>query len=197
MPSAFFAGVCAADRAWGNAITASSAAPAVDRARRRRMATRFMRRLLDGRLKTADYMRSKRPPQRDRLPRVLLFLTAVIVSASLSAAPQTPQSDSRLQESDRLFEQAQALQKDGKIRDAIDVARKAATIVERIRGDMHLDTADALSNVGQLQFLAQDYAQAVQNFSRAVAIQEKLLPADSPDLAISLNDLANAYRGTG
>jgi CHAT domain-containing protein len=111
--------------------------------------------------------------------------------APVQAAPQDP----KLQEADRLFKEAKALQKDGKVRDAIDAAQKATALIEEVRST-HLDTADAFADLGSLQLSARDYAGAAKSFERVVAIQEKLIP-DSKELGESLNDLGTAYRRLG
>src|SRR5262249_45823744 len=83
------------------------------------------------------------------------------------------QQDPRLDEASRLFEQALALRKDGKLREGVAAAEKAAALVEQVRGAEHLDTAGALMKLGALQFAVPNYAGAARTFERALSIYEK------------------------
>jgi CHAT domain-containing protein/tetratricopeptide (TPR) repeat protein len=119
------------------------------------------------------------------------------VPTTQAAAIHRQQQDPRLDEAARLIEEAQALRKDGKLRDGVAAAEKAVTLVEQVRGADHLDTATVLMELGGLQFAGASYASAARSFERALAIREKALPSDDPAVAASLNGLANAYRGVG
>src|SRR5262249_7203613 len=107
------------------------------------------------------------------------------------------QQDPRLDEASRLFEQALALRKDGKLREGVAAAEKAAALVEQVRGAEHLDTAGALMKLGALQFAVPNYAGAARTFERALSIYEKARPSDDPAVGEALNGLANAYCGLG
>lgn len=54
-----------------------------------------------------------------------------------------------------------------------------------------------LSNLAELYRAMNRYHEAEELYSRAIAIQEKVLGPEHPDLAVTLNDLAELYRNEG
>jgi tetratricopeptide (TPR) repeat protein len=57
-----------------------------------------------------------------------------------------------------------------------------------------LQEADRLNELGMEQYRKAQYAQALESFQRSLAIREQALGANHPDVATSLNNLANLYQ---
>ncbi len=55
----------------------------------------------------------------------------------------------------------------------------------------------ALNNLGLLYYSQGKYAEAEPLFKRALAIEEKALGPDHPDLATTLENMADLYKKTG
>ena len=96
-----------------------------------------------------------------------------------------------------IFEQAEALRKQGKVAEAIQQYEKAVELASRAHGPNDLFTATLLHNLGALYQTAQDYDKAEDQILRGLKIREAGLPADHPNLALSVSRLAEVYRLTG
>jgi len=104
-----------------------------------------------------------------------------------------------------LNQQVHHLIEQGKYQEALPIAEKAVEVAKRARGPEHLDTADALNNLGLLFKKSGDYAskldQAMGEYAKAepllleaLQIRQKALGPEHPDTARSLDDLGELYR---
>jgi CHAT domain-containing protein/tetratricopeptide (TPR) repeat protein len=77
---------------------------------------------------------------------------------------------------------------------AEDCLRRSIALFEKLRGpDAYLMTSP-LANLGRLLATERgDYAAAEAAYLRAIAIRERVVGPDNPDLMLSLNNLANIY----
>ena len=69
--------------------------------------------------------------------------------------------------------------------------QRAVSIFRKSIGNEHVDTAEAMSRLGQLYELQGLYSQAEPLFQQAIAIREKQQGADNPHVA---GELKNAPR---
>jgi tetratricopeptide (TPR) repeat protein/DNA-binding XRE family transcriptional regulator len=83
-----------------------------------------------------------------------------------------------------------ALQRAGDLRGARIWFERAVAIRDRALGPDHLDTAQSLSNLGQVLVYQGEPAAAHPLFERTLAIRENVLGHDHPTTAQVLNDLA-------
>jgi CHAT domain-containing protein len=74
---------------------------------------------------------------------------------------------------------------------------RAIAIREAASGGEHPDVSTFLSNLANLYYRQQLYAQAEPLYVRALAIREQILDKSHPDVATSLNHLANVYSAQG
>jgi tetratricopeptide (TPR) repeat protein len=79
----------------------------------------------------------------------------------------------------------------GKKADAIDIAREALRLRREILGETHADVATSLDDLGAM-LMDGDLASAESLMRESLAIRRKLLPADDPQLAVGLSNLAYA-----
>ena len=63
-----------------------------------------------------------------------------------------------------------------------------------VYGDMHLDTAATLNNMGNVYQSQGKYEQALEAFSKSLDIKIKLVGQDSPQTAATLDNMAIVYR---
>jgi tetratricopeptide (TPR) repeat protein len=92
---------------------------------------------------------------------------------------------------------ADALQAQGKNRQAEPLLRRALAIRERVLGPEHPDTALCLNQLGALLRLRDKTAEAVAVDRRALAIREKIRGPEHFETAVSLNNLAVALHDEG
>ena len=71
------------------------------------------------------------------------------------------------------------------------VARHIVRTKERRVGRAHAETAQSLHNLGLVRAARGEFAQAIPLFERALAIRHASLPADSPEVADTLDQLAS------
>ena len=90
-----------------------------------------------------------------------------------------------------------SLYKDGKIAQAIPLARSFADLVLRLKGTYDPDYASSLNNLAVLYESLSDYTKAEPLFLEAKTILEKVLGKEHPDYATSLNNLAYFYHSLG
>ncbi len=77
----------------------------------------------------------------------------------------------------------------GRLHDAEVAYRSALQVQEKLLGSAHIDVGDTLSNLALL-LGEKNSDEALSLLERAAAIREQNLPADHPDLALSLINLA-------
>ena len=70
------------------------------------------------------------------------------------------------------------------------LARRIVRTKERRVGRVHVETAQSLHNLGLVRAARGEFAQAIPLFERALAIRRASLPADSADVADTLDQLA-------
>ena len=118
---------------------------------------------------------------------------------------QSAQQSAQLAEAERLIERANKLEEEGNNEKAILVQEKALAIQEKVLGKEHLEVVNTLNGLAELykskgilisykKALAKEsYAKAEALYLRSLAIQEKILGKEHPDVATTLYDLAELY----
>jgi hypothetical protein len=76
-------------------------------------------------------------------------------------------------------------------------ARLARASLERTGGEHDLLRAWLLTNEGILAYAQHDWANALARFEEGLALKEKMLPPNHPDITMSLNDIANSLARMG
>lgn len=118
-------------------------------------------------------------------------IAIVVMAAAFIVAPVPLKADTR---SD-LTAQISALSGEAKYTDALQKAEALAELTKAENGGNTAAYAEALSWIAFLHNVTGDVLGASSYFERAAAIYEKVLPADHPDLATSLNNLGfDRYR---
>jgi CHAT domain-containing protein len=72
------------------------------------------------------------------------------------------------------------------------IAERGLRVTERLLGPDHVDTAEAIDNLGTVNLERGEFLTALSRYERARAIREKVLPANSTQLADSLDRLSLA-----
>lgn len=108
-------------------------------------------------------------------------------------AIQNPSSD----EASQLNAGAAALFQQGRYTEAIPILKKLIQLMEKSYGLEHPNTANRISDLGQLYKLMGDYSNAEPLYLRALQIREKALGPEHPDVANSLNNLGMLYFAKG
>ena len=75
--------------------------------------------------------------------------------------------------------------------------KRAARIIERIRGLNHPDVATAISNLAMLHYVRGDLAAAEPLYSRALEIDESSFGKNATEVATDLNNMALLYQKQG
>src|SRR5690349_9604523 len=114
-------------------------------------------------------------------------ILVVLASATVEPSAQTPAAPAT---AETLIERATALRKTGDYRAALPLAEQAAALREKALPADDLKIADALHLQALLYDDLHEYAKAEAPNQRALAIREKLLGPDHPDVALSLYNLA-------
>jgi tetratricopeptide (TPR) repeat protein len=125
------------------------------------------------------------------------FICALTVAALLSswlAVPPVFAQGAGI-EWDILNQEVTELYRAGNYGRAVVVAKKALQVAEANAGKIH-PMWPSLNNLAQLYATQGQYAQAEPLYKRTLAIKEKALGPDHPDVATSLNNLAALYRAT-
>ena len=107
------------------------------------------------------------------------------------------EKDRQLEEAMRLSGQSVLLAGAGKIREALELAERAAPLYEKALGPEHPDMATSLINLTHLYISQGQYAKAETLTLRVLAIREKALGPDHPRTAVVLGNLAEIYRLQG
>jgi tetratricopeptide (TPR) repeat protein len=108
----------------------------------------------------------------------------------------------RLQERDPLlgvfYETRAGLRRqEGRTDDALSDAQRALESELRLRGPDHHQVALAYRALGDAQYVKARYAQALDSFQRAAAIDERALGPEHPELTGTWVGMANVYSDTG
>ncbi|MCB9610509.1 MAG: tetratricopeptide repeat protein [Polyangiaceae bacterium] len=96
-----------------------------------------------------------------------------------------------------LNEAGQALHRQGKYAEALEVYSRSLAITEKTLGEEHPETAITLHAIGQALHRQGKYAEALDYYSRSLAITEKTLGEEHPDTAITLNAIGQALASQG
>ena len=97
---------------------------------------------------------------------------------------------------DKLNQEAFQLYRAGNYPGAVDVAKKALEVAEKLFGPDHPNVATSLNNLAELYRTQSQYAQAEPLYRRSLVILEKSLGPDHSNVATSLNNLAKLLRET-
>lgn len=139
-------------------------------------------------------------------PAATIVLTIILLQATQitlaqqteTAEPQRNQADEKsLAEALELHNSAIELYQEGKRTVAIERAKRAIAIREKLLGPEHSDTANSLNTLAVLESVQGNYATAESLHLRVLKIREKTLGVEDPDTAQSLNNLAAVYRKLG
>ena len=96
-----------------------------------------------------------------------------------------------------LEEQLQKLFAEGRFKDAVPLAEELVKIAERAHGAVHVDVADALATLSDVESGAGLTAKAISSLERAIATREQAVGRDHPDVAQDCNALAVLHFGQG
>jgi tetratricopeptide (TPR) repeat protein len=96
-----------------------------------------------------------------------------------------------------LNNQAVTLSRQGQFSAAIAAEKAALQIIQGTATSLPLDIAGIMSNLGWLYSTQKQYALAESFLKRTLAIRERILGQDHPDVVNTLSQLALVYRQTG
>ena len=120
-------------------------------------------------------------------------LMAVALCCAAGGAGAEEKPDTRLQEAQTAFDEANTFWEAGRYADAITRGEEALALREAVLGGAHPEVARCLDQLG-LHFLLQgNPVRAEPLLRRALAIQEAALGQNHPDIAQTLIHLANLY----
>jgi tetratricopeptide (TPR) repeat protein len=80
---------------------------------------------------------------------------------------------------------------------AAEQAHKRALAIREGHGDAQSETAESLANLAAVYLTQNRYADAAPLFTRAMAIWEKTLDPNHPNIALCLDGIGTAYVGEG
>src|SRR5262249_28231625 len=126
------------------------------------------------------------------------FVCVVLVVALLGLDGRSSAQDEEVRsECLAHYRKAEALWKQGKLKEAAEVYEKAVELAPPAFGADHRDTVNMQNNLAVLyQYLARS-RDAEPLLLRSLKAREDTLPADDPLIAHSLNNLAELYRLMG
>jgi CHAT domain-containing protein/Flp pilus assembly protein TadD len=122
---------------------------------------------------------------------IAVFLVGFFLSVPRAALAQG------LDEATALNQQVIQLYNQGRYSEAISLAQRTLTIVEKALGPDNPDVATALNNLADLYRAQGRYPDAETLYKRSLAIREKALGPNHPNVALSLNNLAGLYLNQG
>jgi tetratricopeptide (TPR) repeat protein/CHAT domain-containing protein len=105
-------------------------------------------------------------------------------------AGMTPAQRQRLAEADELSKRAEALDKEGKTREALPLAERTLAIQNEVLGERDPACADTLQKLSALYQALKDYVRADTMLGRSVAINKEVRGEEHPTYATSLLALA-------
>src|SRR5207253_11370374 len=68
------------------------------------------------------------------------------------------------------------------------IYRRALAVFEECFGPVHYEVAATLHNLAAVLVTKRNYQEAEENYRRALSIKERLLGADSPDVALTRSE---------
>jgi CHAT domain-containing protein/lipopolysaccharide biosynthesis regulator YciM len=105
--------------------------------------------------------------------------------------------DRELQEAQSLTAELNRLNAAGKWDEALELAKRALDIRERILGPEHAEVAESLHNLAAVYRAKSDYTNAESAFQRALSIREKVLGQEHRETTRSLLALSDVYQAAG
>ncbi len=121
------------------------------------------------------------------------WVLVLILCCAAGAAAGEQQPDARLQEAQRAYDEATALDKAGKYAEAVTLAERALALREAVLGGTHLEVASCLNLLGNVHRRQANYDRAEPLLQRGLAIREAALGRNHLDVASSLHNLGNVY----
>ncbi|MCY1034255.1 CHAT domain-containing protein [Corallococcus sp. BB11-1] len=128
--------------------------------------------------------------------RMLRWMVVVLCCVA-GAAGGEPPPDARLQQAQKAFEEATALDKAGKYAEAIVKGEQALALREAVLGSSHPEVATCLNLLGRIYRRQGEYVQAEPLIQRGLTLREETLGKSHPDVAQSLHNLALLYKEQG
>jgi tetratricopeptide (TPR) repeat protein/CHAT domain-containing protein len=112
---------------------------------------------------------------------------------------KTPADDQKpeLAEARELSQKANKLRGEGKLKDAVEPARRAAEIYRTSLGERHPAYATSVTDLSELYMSLGDYAKAEPLCRQALKIRKATIGEKHPDYSTSLQNLANVYSQMG
>lgn len=108
-------------------------------------------------------------------------------ASTQESAPQTKEQSADLVEANRLNAEVAALYREGKYDKAQPLAERVLMLREKALGADHLLVADALRTLTTIYLVRGNKREAKASYLRSIAISEKNLGADSPEMVNILN----------
>jgi CHAT domain-containing protein/Tfp pilus assembly protein PilF len=125
------------------------------------------------------------------------FLIIISILLMCSVAWAEDSKDNLVKEANALNQKIAKLYNEGKYRDAVPLAERALSIMEKARGPEHPDTAMSLHYLALLYETTGRYAEAEPLYKRSLEIKKKALGPEHFSVAVGLNNLALLYETTG
>jgi CHAT domain-containing protein/tetratricopeptide (TPR) repeat protein len=122
---------------------------------------------------------------------VNVLITIVLAAASVGAIAESADDIVALNK------QVEQLYRQGKYKEAVNIAEKALALGERVLGREHSETLRSLNNLATLYDSQGRYPEAEPLLKRALEIRERVLGKEHPHTLISLNNLAHLYQAQG
>lgn len=124
----------------------------------------------------------------------VLRLVAILVVTFTASSPAPAQSGDDIK---ALNAQVANLYRQGKYSEAIEFAKQAVVLAERLFGTDHRAVAEPMNNLAVLYRLTGRNSEAEPLYKRSLAINEKTLGPDHPEVGGSLNNLSELYQAQG
>jgi tetratricopeptide (TPR) repeat protein len=131
------------------------------------------------------------------MKQTLLRLALVGVVVLPGMQPLPAQDKEGEAEAVALLRQVQALEKAGKLAEAVKAQERLVEKVKQLFGAQHTSTAVQINNLAVLYQAVGDYAKAEPLYQCSLKIREARLGKDHPDVALALNNLARLYHRMG
>jgi CHAT domain-containing protein/Tfp pilus assembly protein PilF len=129
--------------------------------------------------------------------QLLGWIAVGLLCCAAGAAAGELQPDARLQQAQKAYDEAKALDEAGKYAEAMAQGEQALALREAVLGGTHPEVANCLDLLGKLHLRQGGFARAEPLIQRGLAIREAALGGSHPDVASSLNNLANLYKDQG
>jgi len=81
-----------------------------------------------------------------------------------------------------------------RIDSSLEFLEEALEIREEVFGSGHIEVASNCESIGNVHFDLGDFHRAKKFYERALVIKKSSLPRDSPEIALTLNNLGNVCK---